>query len=235
MYTKNKDLKTIFMKILIIEDNHIVAKPLKKFLEDNGYLVELANDGEQGLNLAVNNYYDLIISDYLLPKMTGQEIISRLREKNINTPVLALSICSETKDKVSFLSKGADDYLTKPFFFSELEARVNALLRRSEKTKKEKLIYGDLELNLLNQEAYRDNLSIYLTTKEFLLLKLLMENPEKIITRQAINENAWDNDHDFSSNITEAYILKLRQKIDFKKPYLIQTISGRGYSLRKNY
>jgi DNA-binding response OmpR family regulator len=221
------------MKILIIEDDHIVAKPLKKFLENNGYLTEVASDGEQGLNLATYNYYDLIISDYLLPKINGKEIISRLREKNIKTPVLILSICNETKNKISFLNKGADDYLTKPFFFTELQARINSLLRRKVGSENEKLSYCDLELDLINQEAYRDGQSIYLTSKEFLLLKLLIENPEKIITRQTINEIAWSNDNDFTSNVTEAYIRKLRQKIDFKKPQLIQTISGRGYCLKK--
>jgi DNA-binding response OmpR family regulator len=221
------------MKILIIEDDHIVAKPLKKFLENNGYLTEVASDGEQGLNLATYNYYDLIISDYLLPKINGKEIISRLREKNIKTPVLILSICNETKNKISFLNKGADDYLTKPFFFTELQARINSLLRRKVESENEKLSYCDLELDLINQEAYRDGQNIYLTSKEFLLLKLLIENPEKIITRQTINEIAWSNDNDFTSNVTEAYIRKLRQKIDFKKPQLIQTISGRGYCLKK--
>lgn len=222
------------MKILIIEDNHIMARPLKKFLENNGYLVELAIDGEQGLNLATNNYYDLIISDYLLPKINGKEILDKLRQQGINTPILILSICNETNNKISFLNKGADDYLSKPFFFTELQARINSLLRRRPESEEKKLGYSDLELNLLNQEAYRDGRSIYLTTKEFLLLKLLLENPEKIITKQTINEMAWNNDNDFVSNVTEAYILKLRQKIDFKTPTLIQTISGRGYCLRKN-
>lgn len=219
------------MKILIIEDDPLIAKSLNDFLRSNNYVTDLASDGENGLNLANNNNYDLIISDYLLPKVNGQEIISNLRKNGNNTPVLAISVCDKTQNKINLLENGADDYLVKPFFFTELQARVSALLRRR-KPKEEKFItYADLKLDLMSHEATRAGKVIYLTTKEFLLLKLLMENPKTIFERQAINEKAWDEAQHHFSNVTESYILRLRHKIDFKKPFLIKTVTGRGYKL----
>jgi len=219
------------MKILIIEDDHIISDPLKSFLKSNNYIVDVASDGEQGLKLANNNNYDLIISDYLLPKINGQEIISRLRKNGNTTPILSISVCDKTQNKINLLDKGADDYLVKPFFFTELQARVNAILRRRQPISRKIINYSDLELNLASHEANRGKQTIYLTTKEFLLLKLLIENPETTFSRQAINEKAWDEASNHFSNVIDAYILKLRNKIDFKKPFLIKTVSGRGYRL----
>lgn len=218
------------MKILIIEDDHLIAKSLNDFLKNN-YVTDLASDGASGLNLANNNNYDLIISDYLLPKINGQEIINNLRKNGNNTPVLAISICDKTQNKVNLLEKGADDYLVKPFFFTELQARINALLRRRKPIEQKIITYNDLKLDLMSHEASRAGQKIYLTTKEFLLLKLLMENPKTIFERQTINERAWDEAQHHVSNVTESYILKLRHKIDFKKPFLIKTVTGRGYKL----
>lgn len=219
------------MKLLIIEDDHIIAEPLSDFLKNNNYVVDVATDGEHGFALADNNDYDLIITDYMLPKINGQEIINRLRHNGNTTPILAISVCDKTKNKINLLDQGADDYLVKPFFFTELQARISAMLRRRKITNQKIITYQDLELNLSSHEARRGEQSIYLTTKEFLLLKLLMENPKTTFSRQAINERAWDDASNHFSNIIEAYILKLRQKIDFKKPFLIKTVSGRGYRL----
>lgn len=219
------------MKLLIIEDDHIIAEPLSDFLKNNNYVVDVASDGEHGFALADNNDYDLIITDYMLPKMNGQEIINRLRNNGNTTPILAISVCDKTQNKINLLDQGADDYLTKPFFFTELQARISAMLRRRKILHQKVITYQDLELNLLSHEARRGDKSIYLTTKEFLLLKLLMENPRITFSRQAINERAWDDASNHFSNVIEAYILKLRQKIDFKKPFLIKTVSGRGYKL----
>lgn len=221
------------MKLLIIEDDSIIAKALHDFLKNN-YVVDLACDGESGFNLASNTDYDLIITDYLLPKINGQEIINRLRKTGNPTPILAISVCDKTQNKINLLNKGADDYLTKPFFFTELQARINALLRRRKITTQKIITYADLKLDLMSHEVTRDGKSIYLTTKEFLLLKLFMENPKITFNRQAINERAWDEASHHFSNITESYILKLRHKIDFKKPFLIKTVSGRGYRLDDN-
>lgn len=223
------------MKLLIIEDDKLIAKSLSNFFKSNNYIFDLASDGETGFNLADNNSYDLIITDYLLPKMNGKEIIKQLRKNGNKTPILAISICNETNDKSTILNHGADDYLVKPFFFKELQARINVLLRRKIAKVKNFLSYADLKLDLVTQEAWRDNRNIYLTTKEFLLLKLLLENPHKIFSKSVINESAWfDSFNNKSSNIIEAYILKLRQKIDFKDPLLIKTVSGRGYKIDIN-
>ena len=222
------------MKLLIIEDDSSITKSLSDFLKSNNYVVDTASDGEAGFNLADNTSYDLIITDYLLPKLNGQEIIKSLRANGITTPILVMSVCNKISDKVDLLNKGADDYLIKPFLLTELEARINALLRRQLTPKNKLIYYSDLKLDLLSHEATRDEQTIYLTTKEFLLLKLLIENPEITFSKQAINERAWDEASNHFSNVIEAYILKLRHKIDFKKPFLIKTVSGRGYKLDAN-
>lgn len=223
-----------FMKLLIIEDDKLIAKTLNDFLKSNNYVVDTAYDGESGLNLASGNDYDLIITDYLLPKIDGQELIEHLRRQGCTTPILAMSVCDKTQNKINLLDKGADDYLVKPFFFTELQARIGALLRRKKQIKQKIINYEGLQLNLMSHEVSRDGQNIYLTTKEFMLLKLLIENPGKTFTRQAINEKAWDEASCHTSNVTESYILRLRHKIDFKKPFFIKTVSGRGYKLERH-
>lgn len=221
------------MKLLIIEDDQLIAKALTDFLKNNNYVVDAAYDGETGLNMASHNNYDLIISDYLLPKINGQEITQRLRKNGCKSPILAISVCDKCQNKINLLNDGADDYLTKPFFFTELHARINALLRRKEPTSKKVITYADLELDLMSHEARRGEKTIYLTTKEFLLLKLFIENPKKILKKQSINELAWDEAGQCTSNVVESYIMRLRNKIDFKKPFLIKTVNGHGYKLEK--
>ncbi len=143
------------MKLLIIEDDHIIADPLSDFLKNNNYVVDVAADGEHGFALADNNDYDLIITDYMLPKINGQEIINLLRRNGNTTPILAISVCDKTQNKINLLDQGADDYLVKPFFFTELQARISAMLRRQKIANQKIITYQDLELNLLSHEAQR--------------------------------------------------------------------------------
>jgi len=219
------------MRILIIEDEIKIANSLANFLKNINYAIDMANDGETGLNLALTNGYDLIITDCILPKISGPEIIQSLRKNEINTPILVLSVLDTSQNKVKLLENGADDYLGKPFSFDELMARIRVLLRRPPKIEPVQISIADLTLNLSSQEAIRNKRRIYLTTKEFFLLRLLMENPGTTYSRDLITEKVWDEASNHLSNIIEAHILHLRRKIDFKKPFLIQTVPGRGYRL----
>lgn len=219
------------MRLLIIEDDLIIAKLLSEFFKNNLYVVDCAYDGETGLNLATNTDYDLILTDYLLPKINGRELISNIRKSGNKIPILVISICETIKNKIELLENGADDYLIKPFSFSELLSRVKVLLRRQPKLTDKILFFADLKLNLLSHEAIRAGRNIYLTTKEFQLLNLLMECPGQTCSRQVITEKVWDEASNHFSNIIEVHILHLRHKIDFKKPFLIQTVPGRGYKL----
>jgi len=219
------------MRILIIEDDLKIAKSLADFFKNGYYAVDTACDGETGLHLALSNDYDLIITDCILPKISGGEIIKQLKKHKITTPILVMSVIENTQNKINFLEDGAADYLSKPFNLSELHARVKAILRRLPKNNHSKLFFADLTLDLLSHEAIRDGKSIYLTTKEFLMLRLFMEFPNFTHSRQIIIEKVWDEASNHFSNIIEAHILHLRHKIDFKKPFLIKTVPGRGYKL----
>ena len=219
------------MRLLIIEDDLTIAELLLKFFKSNHYIVDLASDGELGLNLASFTNYDLIVMDYLLPKINGQEIINDLRENGNTTPILVISNCLNIKNKINFLESGADDYLTKPFSFTELNARVTAILRRYRKLDDKTLSFADLKLNLSSHEATRAGKNIYLTTKEFFILRLLMERPDIICSKQSITEKVWDDASCHLSNTIEAHILHLRHKIDFKKRFIIKTVPGRGYKI----
>ncbi|MEI6836035.1 MAG: response regulator transcription factor [Candidatus Falkowbacteria bacterium] len=222
------------MRLLIIEDNLKIAQKVANFLKTLNYNVDMANDGESGLNLALGSHYDLIISDYILPKINGQEIVTCLRKNKINTPILMLSVLNTSQDKTTLLETGADDYLVKPFSFSELMARIKALLRRCSEIKPQQLSIADLTLDLSSQEATRCRRQIYLTTKEFGLLKMLMEHPGTTYSKDLITEKVWDDASCHLSNIIETHIRHLRRKVDFKKPFLIQTVTGRGYRINLN-
>lgn len=222
------------MRFLIIEDDLKIAESLSYFFRNNHYAIDVAYDGETGLRLALNTDYDLIITDNILPKINGQAIIYELRKNKKLTPILSISILNNTQNKIDLLKNGADDCLTKPFSFGELHARVKALLRRPQKIDDSKLSFRDLTLDLLSHEAQRANHQIYLTTKEFSILRLFMESPGLICSRQIITEQIWDDASNHLSNVIEAHILHLRHKIDFKKPFLIQTVAGRGYKLNLN-
>ncbi len=224
------------MKVLIVEDDKNLSKLTAKRLKEEGYDVVQAYDAEEGLNYANYENFDIIILDLMLPKMSGFYIIESLRNKKIKTPILVLSAKDSVEDKVKGLSLGADDYLTKPFSFPELLARIQALVRRSKDIDEiSKLKYRDLTMDLLKKEVYRGNKKIDLTAKEYELLKYLMENAEKIVTRNMILANVFDIDFDIESNVVDVQIHRLRDKIDkgFDKK-LIHTVRGFGYVLKAN-
>ncbi|ACN98402.1 transcriptional activator protein CopR [Sulfurihydrogenibium azorense Az-Fu1] len=224
------------MKVLIIEDDKELSHLIAKRLKEEGFAVQQAFDAEEGMSYATYEEYDVIVLDIMLPKMSGYEVIRQLREKKVKTPILVLSAKGEIEDKVKGLQLGADDYLTKPFSFPELIARINALIRRT-KTIEEisKLKYADLTIDLLKKEVYRNGKKINLTAKEFELLKYLVENSERIITRNMILENVFDIDFDIDSNVVDVHIHRLREKIDkrFEKK-LIHTVRGFGYVLKSD-
>jgi DNA-binding response OmpR family regulator len=219
------------MKILLIEDDEKLSKSIKEGLKNYNFRVDLASDGEEGLYLATNNNYDVLIVDWMLPKISGIDLIKKLRKQNITTPTLILTAKGDVKDKVEGLSV-ADDYLTKPFDFDELVARLKALHRRSKNINENVLKIADLELNPDTKEVKRGNKHVDLTAKQFELLKYLMINKNKIVTPEMIAENLWEMDDEINSNVINVYISHIRKKID--KDYdkkLIKTIRGMGFKI----
>jgi len=221
------------MRILVVEDEKRIADFIARGLKEEDYAVDLAYDGEEGLYFAEINPYDLMIFDIMLPKLNGVEICRQLRAKNINAPILMLTARATVKDKVTGLNAGADDYLTKPFSFEELLARVKVLLRRPITNKSSLLKMADLELNQLNHEVKRAGKTIILTTKEYSLLEFFMLNSEQVISRSMISEHVWNEEFDSMSNIIDVHVRNLRNKIDegYKKK-LIHTLRGSGYMLK---
>lgn len=222
------------MKILLVEDESKVADFIKKGLEENGYLVEIAYDGFMGEKLAIRNHYDLMILDVILPSMNGIELCKRIRETKPVVPVLMLTALGTTEDKVSGFDAGADDYLVKPFEFQELLARIRALVKRSTGAVHTSTILkvADLELNIDKKKARRGNTSIELTAKEFALLEFLMRNKGKVVSRVDISEKIWDITFDTGTNIVDVYINILRKKLDKNfDTKLIHTRIGLGYTL----
>lgn len=218
------------MRILVIEDHPKIAKAVSNGLSELGYNVDVAHEGYEGEDQAVINHYDLIILDLMLPDRDGLDVCRNLRRRQISTPILMLTALSGTVDKVTGLDAGADDYLTKPFEFDELVARVRALLRRGQATESVVLELDDLELNLVTREATRAGEKIDLSNREFALLEYLMRNPNRVLSRQSIGENVWDMNYSANSNVIDVYISALRRKIDKKyDPPLIHTIVGAGY------
>lgn len=222
------------VKILIIEDEHRIAASLKKGLEQERYVVDVSYDGVDGFDLAASNTYDLIVLDLMLPKMDGLSICRNLRLQSIHTPILILTAKGQTEDKVDGLDCGADDYLTKPFAFEELLARIRALLRRPQTPQTSQLSVEDLTMNLEGFQVKRNGKLIELSGKEFSLLEYLMRHSEKIISKQQLIDHVWDYDANILPNTIEVYIKNLRRKIDipFKDSHqLIHTIRGFGYRL----
>jgi DNA-binding response OmpR family regulator len=220
------------MRILVIEDDPKISAFLKAGLQSEYFLVDAINDGAKGLYEAQANEYDLIILDHILPNMTGLDICTKLREDQISTPIIGLSVKCEIANKVSFLNAGADDYLTKPFSFEELLARVRALLRRPQKLYSDILEVSDITLNIKTHTVSKNNEAIYLTKKEFSLLEYLMKNQGNVLSRGMILEHVWDMNADPFSNTIETHIMTLRRKVDNKRsPKLIQTIPGIGYKI----
>ena len=222
------------MRILIVEDEKKVSAFIKKGLEEETYAVDIAPDGEEGLLLGEQNQYDLIILDLMLPKINGLEVLSTLRGRKIETPILLLTAKDSVEDKVTGLNQGADDYLTKPFAFSELLARIRVLLRRGKADVQTKLEIADLTLDLVSHKVIRENHDIELTGKEYSLLEYFLRNQGKVLTRTMIAEHVWDYNFDTFTNVIDVYVNHLRKKID--KNYsqkLLHTLRGVGYIMKE--
>jgi two-component system copper resistance phosphate regulon response regulator CusR len=223
------------MRILLIEDEVKTAQSLRQGLEEHAYTVDLANDGLRGLELATKIHYDVIVSDVLMPGITGLEMCRRLRERQLQTPVLLLTALGETDDKVSGLEAGADDYLTKPFEFREFLARIKALTRRRQADQKTThlLRFAGLEMDLEAKTVRRDGKVLILTPREFSLLEYMMQHPGKVLSKMELAEKVWDHNFDTGTNVIEVYVNYLRNKVDkgFNQK-LIHTQFGQGYVLR---
>lgn len=222
------------MRILVVEDNEDLLKSVVRFLTKEGYVVDQSTDGDEGLDLALDNYYDCIVLDVMLPGVDGFEFVQTLRESQVETPVLMLTALDAVDDKVKGLSSGADDYLTKPFDFRELLARIKSLIRRHNLTKGEEIVFKDLRLNSRSRQAVvRDEL-IKLSKKEFDLLETLLRNPGITFSRDELIERVWENEKEIRSNVVDVYVLYLRNKL---KPYgydkYIETVPGLGYRFHK--
>jgi DNA-binding response OmpR family regulator len=222
------------MRILVAEDDPHLGPSLKKGLEESHYAVDLVADGEEALSVGLAVPYNLIILDILLPRIDGFEVCKRLRDQKRMTPILFLSALSGLDHRVSGLDIGGDDYLTKPFAFRELEARVRALLRREGPSKTSTLSFLDITLDTLSHEVRRGEREIILTSKEYILLELLMRHPGQVLSRGMITEHMWNVDADHLSNVIDVYIRYLRRKLcDGGEPDVIHTIRGFGYQLKE--
>jgi len=222
------------MRILVVEDEHRIANAIKRGLEQETYAVDAVYGGNEGYDMASTEDYDLIILDLMLPEMDGITICRQLRQNKIHTPILMLTAKGQIEDRVQGLDSGADDYLTKPFSFEELLARIRALSRRPKVAFNETLAVGDLNLNTKLFHVERGGRSISLSSKEFSLLEYLMRNANKILTKDQIIDHVWDYDADILPNTVEVYIRNLRNKIDFpfkNKKNLIRTVRGFGYKI----
>jgi DNA-binding response OmpR family regulator len=225
------------MRILIIEDDLRVAELLQRGLKEHGFTPTLAYDGISGKKLALQNDYDLIITDIILPKMDGIDLCKFIRQSKPNMPIIMLTALGTTDDKVEGFDAGADDYLVKPFEMRELIARIRALLNRSDNSNNSSvtiLNYADLEMNLHTKMVKRNGQDISLTPKEFKLLEYMLQNPERVLSRTEIAEKVWDTHFDTGTNFIDVYINYLRRKIDREFEHkLIHTKSGMGFVLKR--
>ncbi len=211
-----------------------VSSFIKKGLEQNNYIVETAFDGKEALQKVLLNEYDFLILDIMIPFYDGITLVKEIRKNNIYTPILLLTALDTVKDKVTGLDSGADDYLTKPFSFDELLARIRALSRRKKVQQKPLLRVNDLTLDLISHRVFRNDAEIIVSQKEYSILEYLMKNKNKIVSKTAIVNHIYDYNFDSSTNIIEVYINKLRQKIDNNSgPKLIHTIRGMGYMIKE--
>ncbi|MBI4227345.1 MAG: response regulator transcription factor [Candidatus Omnitrophica bacterium] len=218
------------MKILLVEDDKRVASSIARGLREERYVVDVSSDGEDALYLAQTGEYDLVILDLLLPKRSGLEILQALRADRMTVPVLVLTAKAELEDKVRGFESGADDYLTKPFRFQELLARVRALMRRRGDMTPTILRVGDLEMDTLRHRVARSGAAIVLTAREYALLEYLMRHADRVVSRTTLEEAVWQHDYDTSSNVIEVHVAHLRRKID--DPFLaklLRTVRGTGY------
>ncbi|OQW30336.1 MAG: DNA-binding response regulator [Nitrospira sp. SG-bin1] len=222
------------MRILLVEDDVDLAQFIRKGLKEEHYAVDVAADGEEGLALASDNPYDLVILDIMLPKLDGLTLCRRVRDKGIMTPILLLTARNTVETKVSGFDTGADQFLAKPFAFSELLARIRALLRRGSAQQLAHLQAADLRLDPASHRVWRAGQEISLTNKEYALLEFLLRNKNRVLTRTAIIEHVWDISYDPMTNIVDAHIRALRAKIDRDfSPPLIATVRGAGYMLEE--
>ncbi|HMN51921.1 MAG: response regulator transcription factor [Xanthobacteraceae bacterium] len=222
------------MRVLVVEDDREAADYLKKALREAGHVAEVANDGETGLALALEDSFDVLVVDRMLPKRDGLSLVSELRTRGQSTPVLILSALGQVDDRVTGLRAGGDDYLSKPYAFSELLARVEVLARRRAPNSAETVYrVGDLELDRLSHSVTRGGEEIPLQPREFRLLEYLMRHAGQVVTRTMLLENVWDYHFDPQTNVIDVHISRLRAKIDkgFAKP-LLQTVRGAGYMIR---
>jgi two-component system OmpR family response regulator len=222
------------MRILLVEDDQKIAAFIVKGLKAEGFAVDHAADGEDGLHLALTEPYDAAIVDIMLPKLDGLALIEKLRQEKVKTPLIILSAKGTVDDRVKGLQTGGDDYLTKPFAFSELLARIQALIRRSsDQTEPTRLAVGDVSMNMITREVLRSEQKIDLQPLEFSLLEYLMRNAGRVVSKTMIMEHVWDYHFDPQTNVVESRIYKLREKIDKGFPTkLIHTVRGVGYVLK---
>ncbi len=222
------------MRILVVEDEAKVASFIRRGLEAEGYRVDTAPDGEVGLTQAFEHEYDLVILDVMLPKRDGLSILQEMRKHTLHVPVLMLTARDTVADKVTGLDRGADDYLTKPFAFEELLARIRALLRRGSPLSPSTLSVADLELDLVSREVTRAGTRIELTAKEFALLEFFLRHTGRVLSRALIAQHVWGVDFDTFTNVIDVYVNYLRKKIDAGFPTkLIHTVRGVGYVIKE--
>lgn len=221
------------MRILIVEDERKVAGFIKNGFEQEGYAVDSAADGLEGQHYAETNEYDAIILDIMLPKKSGLDVLKELKEGKVKAPILLLTARDSVEDRVKGLNLGADDYLTKPFAFEELLARLRALMRRGAHAVAE-LKFSDLSLDPSTRKAKRGDTEVALTLKEYSLLEYLLRNPDRVLSRTVISEHVWDQSFDSETNVVDVYINHLRSKLDNDPTRrLIHTVRGVGYVLKE--
>jgi DNA-binding response OmpR family regulator len=233
--TSNRPAATKPMRLLVVEDEKKISSLILRRLREEGFEVDLLEDGNAVPGHAAVEPYDAMVLDIMLPGADGLTVLKKLRERGIKSPVLLLSARGEVSDRVAGLNLGADDYLAKPFAMDELVARVNALLRRASGEKLSFYKVGDLAMNLLSREVFRGQRKIELTKREFGLLEYLMRSPGQVLTRTQIQEHVWDYHFDPQTNLVDVYIQRVRRKVDEGEPTrLIHTVRGAGYCVKAN-